>query len=41
MYVVVDFVLEALRTHASDPFGQAVLMGRLLTADLALKDADA
>jgi hypothetical protein len=36
-----DFVLEALRTHASDPFGYAVLMGRLLTADLALKDADA
>ena len=34
-------VLHALRTDASDAYGQAVVMGRLLTADLALRDADA
>jgi hypothetical protein len=33
--------LEALRPGASDAYGQAVVMGRLLTADLALKVADA
>jgi hypothetical protein len=36
-----ELVLEALRAHASDPYGHAVVIGRLLTADLALKDADA
>jgi hypothetical protein len=36
-----ELALEVLRTHASDPFGHAVVMGRLLTADLALRDADA
>jgi hypothetical protein len=34
-------VLNALQGNAPDPYGRAVLMGRLLTADLALKDADA
>jgi hypothetical protein len=36
-----DAVLDALRANAPDPYGRAVLVGRLLTADLALKDADA
>ena len=33
--------LEVLRPGASDAYGRAVVMGRLLTADLALKVADA